>query len=84
MTNKFSLCWDCERATGGCPWSDRLRPVKGWTATFLEKTTTRPYSTYLVHECPGFKRDAYDGGTRREPQKEIRLRSKEKKDGLHP
>ena len=69
---QFTICWDCARATGGCPWSDRLRPVKGWVAKELKPTSTRPYSTYIVLECPGFKRDAYDGGTKRVPR-EIKL-----------
>lgn len=25
-------CWDCERACGGCSWSEDLTPVAGWTA----------------------------------------------------
>lgn len=62
---KYSLCWDCKRATGGCPWSDKLKPIKGWKAIPIGKTTARPYSTYLVEECPGFIRDAIGGGTKR-------------------
>ena len=62
---KYSLCWDCKRATGGCPWSDKLKPIKGWKAIAIGKTTSRPYSTYLVEECPGFVRDAIGGGLKR-------------------
>ena len=29
------LCWDCKRAIGLCPWSQRGEAIKGWTA---EKT----------------------------------------------
>lgn len=71
--SKFTLCWECERATGGCPWSDRLLPIEGWKAIRVKATSTRPYSTYLVIECPGFKRDAYDGGLRREPNGRLKL-----------
>ena len=23
-------CWSCQKATSGCNWSDRLKPVEGW------------------------------------------------------
>ena len=58
-----TLCWDCARATGGCPWSDRLRPVKGWTAIPTRKNTM--LASYIVIECPGFIRDAYASGLKR-------------------
>lgn len=64
----MTICWDCARATGGCPWSDRLRPVKGWKVIEIKPSSNKPYSTYIVQECPGFIRDGYDGGTRREPR----------------
>lgn len=58
-----TLCWDCRRATGGCPWSDHLRPIKGWTAVPTKKGT--PFASYIVLECPGFIRDAYSSGLKR-------------------
>lgn len=58
-----TLCWDCANATGGCPWSQRGIPVKGWAA---EPTKIRNMqgriSSYRVNWCPLFKRDAYGGG----------------------
>lgn len=52
----MTLCWDCENAcNGGCTWSEKLEPVDGWTA---QKTA----NGYVVHDCPEFKRDAYEGG----------------------
>ena len=67
-----TLCWDCARATGNCPWADRLVPVKGWKAIKIQPTATKPYGSYIVLDCPGFIRDAYDGGTRKTPR-EIEL-----------
>lgn len=69
----FTLCWDCEKATGGCDWSSLGEPIKGWDATTIKATGTKPYNTYVVHWCPEFKRDAYEGGARR-TKREIKLR----------
>lgn len=65
---QFSLCWDCSKATGQCTWSKRLVPVKGWKATEIPPTKTKPYSAYIVEECPAFERDAYQNGTKRCPK----------------
>ncbi len=70
MANKFTLCWDCKKATGGCSWSNKLRPVKGWTAQEVKPTSSKPYTTYLVEQCPEFKRDAYNSGLKRINNKE--------------
>ena len=59
---KFTLCWDCKRATGGCRWSDSLTPVKGWYATMKRNSGG---ITYVVHECPEFVRDAINNGLKR-------------------
>ena len=68
----FQLCWDCKKAIGGCRWSDYGRPVKGWEADLIKPNGTKPYTTYMIHSCPEFVRDGYDGGTRRE-KREIKL-----------
>ena len=60
-----TLCWDCCRATGGCPWANELIPVKGWTAQKIHKTSSKPYDTYIVLDCPLFERDAVGGGLKR-------------------
>lgn len=74
----FTLCWDCARATGGCPWSDILRPIKGWNATLMKKNSSRPYDTYVIHECPGFKRDAIGGGMKRYKENEHDINQKKR------
>lgn len=66
-----NICFDCQRACGGCPWSEldpdtnqpRFQPVPGWTA---EKVKLNVYGgpngmvvidTYHVTDCPLFLRD---------------------------
>lgn len=48
-----TLCFQCARATGGCSWSDELRPVRGW---FARRGTVngKPYS-YSVFRCPEYR-----------------------------
>jgi len=60
-----TICWECANATGGCSWSKRLIPVKGWKAIPTTKQTT---NSYAVYECPKFKRDAINHGQRRLPK----------------
>ena len=64
----FTICWECKNATGGCSWTQSFIPVTGWKATIIKPTSTKPYSTYIVEECPEFERDAYDGGIKRIPK----------------
>ena len=63
MVNKFTLCWECAKATGGCRWSNAGLPVKGWTAEFVKANNSKFFDSYHVIECPEFKRDAIKGGT---------------------
>ena len=53
-----SLCWDCGRALGGCSWSKRFKPVKGWEA---EKTVIQDVrgdcESYHVISCPRYRPD---------------------------
>ena len=61
-----SLCWDCAKATGGCSWSNYLKPVEGWNAVPTKRATY--YGTYqsnIVLDCPEFERDAYGHGMKR-------------------
>lgn len=62
MNNKIhpkqstTLCWYCMRATGGfgCPWADKLKPVKGWEAEKIETSTGQKLR---VVKCPIFAKD---------------------------
>lgn len=69
--HQFTLCWDCEKACGDCPWSQRGHmPVDGWVATPTKvklRAKTNPYgesydNSYIVHSCPLFVRDATEYG----------------------
>lgn len=68
-SNRASICFDCERSTGHCPWSqydpvtDKIRyePVPGWTAEkkLLSMGTNHGgvtvLETYYVTDCPLFE-----------------------------
>ena len=73
-----TLCWTCQNACGGCSWSTRLEPVKGWTA---QKTTIRANKTgqervptYLVIKCPEHVKDKRENATQPKPTKYDRER----------
>lgn len=66
--SQATICWDCAFATGGCPWSDYLKPVKGWTAKPVHKECL---DSYQVLECPLFKRDALNFGLTKLPKEDI-------------
>lgn len=58
--NNQQLCWSCQRACGGkgCPWADKLKPVKGWSAK--QRTYKDGYKvvvTYRISACPLYIRD---------------------------
>lgn len=69
MENQFckkndSLCWDCQRATGKCPWSQygKFEPVNGWTIQKTRRIETNGSYAYeregiTVMECPLFVPD---------------------------
>ena len=60
-----SLCWDCSKSIGEdkCPWASSYEPIEGWLAHKTKKASTGDNSySYLVVECPLFKRDAVRGG----------------------
>lgn len=48
-----TLCWGCKKCLGGCPWSDSLKPVEGWTAEFDSDKSTKGYK---VIECPLYEK----------------------------
>ena len=60
-SGKQTLCWDCKNCTNPevCPWVRDYTPVPGWKA---KPNILRDYDSYLVIECPLFKRGAYHGG----------------------
>ena len=69
--NTPTLCWECKNATGGCSWSADLKPVNRWCAI---KTRLKMHNksgenvnqtSYIVVNCPEFKRDAMQYGLKR-------------------
>lgn len=47
---KFTRCWTCRNATGGCTWSHLGEPVKGWTArsTFIPSNGQYAHGYFVV------------------------------------
>lgn len=57
-SNPQQLCWSCQNAVPsldgrrGCEWSMDLRPVPGWTAEMVTKTSFG--STWRITACPKY------------------------------
>ena len=54
-----NLCFDCERACGGCSWSRSFTPVPGWTAKKTVRSSTHGtdrvfLESYDITACPLF------------------------------
>ena len=47
------LCWDCEKALGGCSWSRHFKPIEGWDAIYIPDRPQNP-ATYSIIACPEF------------------------------
>ena len=56
-TKSAQLCWECDRATGGCPWSSKGQAIKGWIAkkTLVLGDGGRKVPSYDITACPLFK-----------------------------
>ena len=56
---KKTKCWSCANAcTGGCNWSKRFQPVKGWKADKRKvENKASKFITYFVNECPQYDCD---------------------------
>ena len=54
-----TLCWDCKRALGDCPWSRSFEPVEGWVAvpTVIYYHSQPSVDSYCVISCPLFERE---------------------------
>ena len=59
MKKHKSLCWNCDRATGFCPWSREFEPVQGWVAnkTIVHQSRKINFESYDVIYCPLFEPD---------------------------
>jgi hypothetical protein len=61
---KTNICFDCDRACGGCSWSRNFEPVPGWTAQKVSlnmgnsaRRKQRYTITYSITACPLFTPD---------------------------
>lgn len=63
---KTNICFQCQKACGGCSWSGinpetgkpRFEPVPGWTATpVVLRVSDRFEETYQITACPEFVPD---------------------------
>lgn len=65
--DKTNICFDCQRATGHCPWSaldpetgdPAFRPIPGWTVERVPYIIhgCKPDTTYRITACPLFLPD---------------------------
>jgi hypothetical protein len=65
VTKDSQLCWDCNKACGGCSWSRDFIPVPGWKAVPTKilqcsqngSGKARRYccDSYEIYECPEFE-----------------------------
>lgn len=60
---KTNICFDCQKACGGCSWSKKFEPVPGWTAEPVLLNLGKVHSkkrhvrTYHITACPEFVKD---------------------------
>ena len=51
------ICIFCKKACGGCSWSRRFIPVRGWDAIpTIIKNTNGDIPSYKINTCPQFIR----------------------------
>ena len=49
------LCWTCKNACGGCSWSSKLIPIKGWSAIpDVIKDDSGDIHTFKILKCPQY------------------------------
>ena len=67
---KETICWTCKNACGGCSWSKRFEPVKGWKAKKTKIKTGRTANgvkkfyyedSFIVLKCPEYAKDERKG-----------------------
>lgn len=52
-------CWTCKYACGGCRWSDKLKPVKGWDAVKVRRkddSGKENMTGYKIKSCPKYEK----------------------------
>ena len=57
------LCWTCQKATGGCQWSRRGKPIDGWDAKpAVVHANGVPLPSYAIVGCPEYITDEMKKG----------------------
>lgn len=51
-----SICWHCKTNPGECMWLRFHVPVKGWKATAAQNKEKTNLKSYIVLECPCFRK----------------------------
>lgn len=70
--NTANICFDCEKACGGCSWSESFTPVPGWTATPVRrKVWTKIDGKFQEHYCDTYSITACPLFERTEPRKSV-------------
>ena len=60
FNKKDQLCWSCDKAcNGGCSWSARLEPVKGWEAEPIKVKceSGRYIDSFRIRSCPLYRKE---------------------------
>lgn len=53
-----TLCWECAKAGGQCPWSRRFEPIEGWLASCVPlQCYSRTGISFIVHACPQYEHE---------------------------
>ena len=48
-------CWTCSKACGGCDWSKKFKPIKGWDAEpMIVKDKEGYIRSYRIKKCPEY------------------------------
>lgn len=54
---KYTKCWTCKNACGGCSWSREFIPVNCWKAEKRRIAANVGYEeTYMIYDCPEYKK----------------------------
>ena len=60
---RTSICIDCKKSTGLCSWSKKFKPVEGWEAKEVKRSSwgyPQGFVGYKVIRCPEFEREDRD------------------------
>ena len=54
---KYTKCWTCKKACGGCSWSREFIPVDGWKTISTSHPANGEFAkSYHIISCPEYER----------------------------